>query len=127
MIAMVTMLLWIRVSVLMTTDATFLHSHQMQASHELGYDDHQQVLSPVLSRKLMIQEMVEENNGDQDLLFDNDQKEAILDEPQKNGEEMKVNTANRYDPTRFTSMDYSHVRRRRPIHNNSSPKPNNSP
>ncbi|CAH1431226.1 unnamed protein product [Lactuca virosa] len=125
-IAMMTMMLWIRVSVLMTVDAAFVHNHQMQAFHELGYDQH--VLSPVISRKLMIQEMVE-GNGDQDLMFDNDQKEAPLDidGSQKRKEETTQNGANGFDPTGFTTMDYSHVRRRRPIHNNSSPKPTNSP
>ncbi|KAJ0537912.1 hypothetical protein HanHA300_Chr08g0269091 [Helianthus annuus] len=75
MIAMMIMLLCVRVSLLMTTNATFLFSHQIQAFHELGYD--QKVLSYGLSRKLMLNKMGE-GYGDQDLVLYNDQKKALL-------------------------------------------------
>ncbi|MFS7959799.1 hypothetical protein Hanom_Chr08g00695361 [Helianthus anomalus] len=122
MIAMMIMLLCVRVSLLMTTNAAFLFSHQIQAFHELGYD--QKVLSSGLSRKLMLNKMGE-GYRDQDLVPYNDQKKAQLaGETEKRG---VVIGAQGSDPTRFTTMDYSHVRRRRPIHNSSSPKSTNSP
>ncbi|KAI3817123.1 hypothetical protein L1987_10912 [Smallanthus sonchifolius] len=125
MIGMMIMLLCVRVSVLMTSNATFLLSNQIQACHELGYD--QKVLSPKLSRKLMLKNM-DEGYGDQELVFYNDKKKALnVGETWKREEEVMVIGAQGSDPTEFTTMDYSHVRRRRPIHNNSSPKPTNSP
>ncbi|KAI3734072.1 hypothetical protein L6452_13533 [Arctium lappa] len=131
MITMMAMLLCVKVSVLMTTNAAAsLQIHQMQTSHhELGYH-HQQFVSSqlMITRKLMLQKRVE-GYGDQDLVFYSDQKGAlsVSDEVQKRGEETMVNGAKGSDPTRLTTMDYSHVRRRRPIHNNYFPKPINSP
>ncbi|PWA58070.1 hypothetical protein CTI12_AA403580 [Artemisia annua] len=122
MIVIITMLLFLKVSVLMTTNAVFLHTEQIQASHDLDYDHH--VHSPGLSRKLMPTKKVE---GYQDLVFYNDQTEPLLGESRKTAEEVMVIGAQGSDSTHFTTMDYSHVRRRRPIHNNSHPKTNISP
>ncbi|KAJ9554142.1 hypothetical protein OSB04_018187 [Centaurea solstitialis] len=92
-----------------------------------GYHD-QRFLSPghMITRKLMLQKTVEEYKN-QDLAFDNDQKGALSNDVQENGEEAMVNGAKRFDPTHFSTMDYSHVTRRHPIHNNQFPKPKNSP
>ncbi|PWA60592.1 hypothetical protein CTI12_AA368880 [Artemisia annua] len=126
MIAIIIMLLFVKVSVLMTTNAAFfLHTEQIQVSHDLEYD-HQHVHSPGLSRKLMPTKKVE-GYGDQDLVFYNDQTEPLLGESRKTAEEVMVIGAQGSDSTHFTTMDYSHVRRRRPIHNNSHPKTNISP
>ncbi|KAJ0552498.1 hypothetical protein HanRHA438_Chr08g0336721 [Helianthus annuus] len=75
MIDMMIMLLCVRVSLLMTTNADFLFSHQIQDFHELGYD--QKVISSGLSRKLMLNKMGE-GYRDQDLVLYNDQKKALL-------------------------------------------------
>ncbi|GJZ26276.1 hypothetical protein Tco_0570529, partial [Tanacetum coccineum] len=62
---------------LMTTNAAFLLSHQIEAAHKLDYG-HQHVHSPGLSRKLMLTKTVEAYE-DRDLVFYNDQKEHLLD------------------------------------------------
>ncbi|XP_076898060.1 uncharacterized protein LOC143551540 [Bidens hawaiensis] len=121
MIAMMIMLFCVRVSVLMTTNA----SHHIQAFHELGYD--QKVLSLGFSRKLMLNKMGE-GYENQDLVFYNNKKKALyVGETWKRGEDVMVLEAQGSDPTQFTSMDYSHMRTRRPIHNSSSTKSNKSP
>ncbi|KAI3730514.1 hypothetical protein L1987_61684 [Smallanthus sonchifolius] len=124
-ICMMIMLLCVRVSVLMTSNAAFHFSNHIQACHELGYD--QKVLSPQLSRKLMLKNK-DEGYGDQELVFYNDKKKALnVGETWKREDKVMVIGAQGSDPAQITTMDYSHVRRRRPIHNNSSPKPTNAP
>nr|XP_043626462.1 uncharacterized protein LOC122597931 [Erigeron canadensis] len=120
-IAMKIMLLCIRFSLLMTTNAAFFHSHHMKAFHELDYEP---VSSTMFSRKLLLKKMVKEYE-DQDLVLYNNQKAALLGGTQVRRNEVVFGEKGS-DPTQFTNMDYSSVRRRRPIHNNSS-KTTNSP
>ncbi|KAL8218566.1 hypothetical protein R6Q57_021939 [Mikania cordata] len=115
----------LRVSVLMTTNAAFHIGHQREACQELGYD--QRVHSLRLSRKLMLKKM-EEGYENQDLVFLKHKENAHnVGENLKRGNDVMVIKAQGSDPTQFTAMDYSYVRRRRPIHNNFSPKSINSP
>ncbi|KAK1416207.1 hypothetical protein QVD17_31996 [Tagetes erecta] len=119
MIAMMIVLLCVKASILMTTNASCFH--------ELGNNDQEVYLFPGLSRKLMLKKM-DEGYEDQDLVFNNDKNKALFEgESWKKREEVMVIGAQGSDPTQFTTMDYSHVRRKRPIHNNSSPKSTNSP
>ncbi|KAI3729622.1 hypothetical protein L6452_18283 [Arctium lappa] len=131
MIVIVTMLC-VTLSLLLTINASSLHTHQLQASIELA-KEHHQLDQPALPRKLMVNKKVEGYEA-HDLVSYNEQNKASSDESHKKGETEEVVMVHaakgtrqewieRSDPTHeFFTMDYSHIRRRRPIHNKSFPK-----
>ncbi|KAJ0454990.1 hypothetical protein HanRHA438_Chr15g0698961 [Helianthus annuus] len=110
---------------LLTINAASLHiDHQLHASHELAS---YQLDQPALPRKLMFNNKISGFEV-KDLVSYNGQNKAATDESHK--EEVKAmmhaakGTRQEWiegsDPTHeFFTMDYSHVRRRRPIHNKS--------
>ncbi|KAI7754128.1 hypothetical protein M8C21_014872 [Ambrosia artemisiifolia] len=132
MITIVTMLL------LLTINAASLHTHQLQATYELAND--YQLDDPVLPRKLMAKNK-DDGHDAKDLVSFNMQHKAFAVKPH-NGEaeaaKVMVHIAARgtrqewiegSDSTHeYFTMDYSHVKRRSPIHNKSFPKTvSNSP
>ncbi|KAI3503708.1 hypothetical protein L1887_32157 [Cichorium endivia] len=131
MLAIVTMLC-VTLSLLLTINAVSLHTHQFQASHQSRIANGYRLHHAALPRKLMVKKKVESYEA-KGLVTTNEQSKPSSGESHKHGEEIDViahaakGTRQEWiegsDPTHeFFTMDYSHVRRRPPIHNKSSPK-----
>ncbi|GMY25793.1 probable root meristem growth factor 8 [Fagus crenata] len=102
---------------------------QVQSSHENANELQHYSLPAVLPRKLRLFEEVKEYGG-QDSTSYNKEKEYV---PGKSNKKEQVNVVHGSkgtwrewmeggaDASEFYTMDYSHVQRRRPIHNKSMP------
>ncbi|CAK9177521.1 unnamed protein product [Ilex paraguariensis] len=116
--------LCIGLSVVLTTCDS--HQIQLQSSHEQAHDI--QLNLHTLPRKLKLTEKVITNSGDKDLVPYNKRNQVSsvkLHLKEANMKHSRKGTwrewVERTDTSKYFTMDYSYVRRRRPIHNQSLP------
>nr|XP_043625887.1 protein GOLVEN 6-like [Erigeron canadensis] len=112
-------------SLLLFTNGASLSVHRMQASHDLANGHERGLGFHAMPRKLMLEQKVIESVKDMKLAsYD----ETSSGQPHKGEEEtLKVTKQEGFDSTRAFTMDYTPMRRRRPVHNKSSPAAAASP